>query len=69
MKDFKEFRQTLTADVLDEINTTALDYRDKCLNEQFAEDDLEGRYAAHQQYYTESFIISVLEQYHKWLND
>lgn len=68
MKNFAEFKQTLTRDVLDELASTALETTNKLLDAKYGEGELEKHFAFFDVFYTETYGILLLERYHLWIN-
>ena len=68
MKDFAEFKETLTRDVLDGLAKTALETTNKLLDTKYGEGELEKHFAFFDVFYTETYGILLLERYHLWIN-
>ena len=69
MKDFNEFKQTLTRKTLNELSNRAVDYTNDFIDKNVAEDNVQARFVMAQRLYTESLTIDLLELYHKWVNE
>lgn len=68
MKDFNEFKQTLTRETLNELSNRAVDCTNDFIDENIAEDNVQARFVIAQRVYAESLTIDLLEMYHKWVN-
>ena len=69
MKDFNEFKQSLTRETLNELSNRAVDYTNDFIDKNVAEDNAQARFVMAQRLYAESLMIDLLELYHKWVNE
>jgi hypothetical protein len=69
MKDFNEFKQSLTRETLNELSNRAVDYTNDFIDKNVAEDNVQARFVMAQRLYAESLTIDLLEMYHKWVNE
>ena len=69
MKDFNEFKQTLTRETLNELSNRAVDYTNDFIDKNVAEDNAQARFVMAQRLYAESLTIDLLELYHIWVNE
>ena len=69
MKDFNEFKQTLTRETLNELSNRAVDYTNDFIDKNVAEDNAQARFVMAQRLYAESLTIDLLELYHEWVNE
>lgn len=69
MKDFNEFKQSLTRETLNELSNRAVDYTNDFIDKNVAEDNVQARFVMAQRLYAESLTIGLLELYHKWVNE
>jgi len=69
MKDFNEFKQSLTRETLNELSNRAVDYTNDFIDKNIAEDNVQARFVMAQRLYAESLTIDLLELYHIWVNE
>lgn len=69
MKDFNEFKQSLTRETLNELSNRAVDYTNDFIDKNVAEDNAQARFVMAQRLYAESLTIDLLELCHKWVNE
>lgn len=69
MKDFADFKQTLTRDVLDGFAKEALETTNKLLDTKYGEGETEKHFAFFDVFYAESYGLILLEKYHQWVNE
>lgn len=69
MKDFNEFKQSLTRETLNELSNRAVDYTNDFIDKNIAEDNVQARFVMTQRLYAESLTIDLLELYHIWVNE
>lgn len=68
MKDFNEFKEMLTYDVMSDINNKAMDYASKMIDENFSDENDIQKSINHERYYNTYVTFCMLEKYHEWLN-
>lgn len=68
MKDFAEFKQSLTEEVFNKIDDDAIDYANEMIDKYFSKEDYGLRLANHPRFYSKYTSLALLEMYHEWLN-
>ena len=69
MKDFNEFKQSLTRETLNELSNRAVDYTNDFIDKNIAEDNVQARFVMAQRLYAESLTIDLLEMYHTCVSE
>ena len=68
MKDFKDFKDSISNDKLNQILNTRIEKLNEIEKEHTVEDPIE-KLLWRQRSETFGFIFDLLEEYHKWLNE
>lgn len=68
MKDFSEFKQSLTDEVMSDVLSKATDYAKEMLEKRNSDDNGVTKTYAFSRYCNEGTTVYLLEKYHEWLN-
>lgn len=68
MKDFADFKQSLTGEVFEEVLDKATDYANKMIEQNCNKENGVDKAYAFNRYCNEGTIVYLLEKYHEWLN-
>lgn len=68
MKDFAEFKQSLTGDVMSDVLSKATDYAKRVIEEEYSGDDGLSKAYTFNRLCNEGTIVYLLEKYHEWVN-
>lgn len=68
MKNFNEFKMSLTGEVMDEIHNNAMDYALKMVDENYNDEGGIQKSIEHERFYNTYVTFCMLKKYHEWLN-
>lgn len=68
MKDFNEFKMSLTGEAMNEIHKKAMDYALKMVDESYNDEGSIQKSIEHERFYNTYVTFCMLEKYHEWLN-